>query len=136
VKRTDNGVVYFDSLKQVTDPAIVNLTPLQLLNQRSSLKAITDSSGGVIAVNPAPGTLGSLSQTYLEGPGSFRLDANLIKRVPFREGKEFLLRADAINLLNSPQFGNPNTEINSTSFGRITDAGGSRIVVLSMRVNF
>ncbi len=136
VKRTDNGVVYFDSLKQVTDPAIVNLTPLQLLNQRSSLKAITDSSGGVIAVNPAPGTLGSLSQTYLEGPGSFRLDANLIKRVPFREGKEFLLRADAINLLNSPQFGNPNTEINSTSFGRITDAVGSRIVVLSMRVNF
>jgi hypothetical protein len=136
VTRTDNGVVYFDGLKQVPDPAIARLTLSQLLNTRSSLKAITDSAGGLIAVNPAPGTLGSLSQTYLEGPRSFRFDVNLIKRVPFREGKEFLLRADAINVLNSPQFGDPNTDINSTSFGRITSAGGSRIVVLSMRVNF
>ena len=136
VTRTDNGVVYFDRLKQVADPAIANLTLSQLLRTRSSLKAIADSSGRIIAVNPAPGALGALSQTYLEGPGSFRLDANLIKRIPLREGKEILFRGDAINLLNSPQFGNPNTDINSTSFGRITDAIGSRIVVLSIRVNF
>ena len=136
VKRTDNGVVYFDGFTQVPDPAIANLTSSQLLNERSSLKAIADASGRIIAVNPAPGTLGSLSQTYLEGPGAFRLDLNVIKRVSLREDLELQIRADAINLLNNPQFGNPNTEMNSPSFGRITSAGGNRLIVLSARVSF
>ncbi|PYS35938.1 MAG: hypothetical protein DMG14_25860, partial [Acidobacteria bacterium] len=136
VKRIDNGVTYFDDLKQVPDPTIADLTPLQLLNTRSTLKAITNSSGKIIAVNPRPGTLGSLSQTWLQGPGAFRLDVNLIKSFSLREGKEFQFRADAINLLNSPQFEDPNTNINSTNFGRITGAGGARLVALSARINF
>jgi hypothetical protein len=98
--------------------------------------AIADSSGKIIAVNPAPGTLGSLSQTYLEGPGSFRLDVNLIKKIALRKGREIIIRGDAINLLNSPQFDNPDMDINSTNFGRITSAGGARLVVLAARINF
>ena len=136
VKRTDNGVVYFDALKQVPDPAIERLTTSQLLRTRSTLKAIANSSGNIIGVNPTPGTVGSLSQAYLEGPGTFRFDLNLIKTIRVREGKELQIRADAINALNSPQFGNPVTDINSIDFGRITSAGGSRVIVLSMRVNF
>jgi carboxypeptidase family protein len=136
VKRTDNGVVYFDGFTQTPDPAISGLTSAQLLSQRSTLKAIVDPSGKLIAVNPVPGTLGSMSQTYLEGPGAFRFDMNLLKHIRIREGIEFILRADAINVLNSPQFGNPNTDINSTSFGRILSADGNRIVVLSARLNF
>src|SRR5262249_40154684 len=118
VKRLDNGVTYFDGLKQVPDPAINKLTSLQFLNSRSNLKAVADASGTIIAINPAPGTLGSLSQTWLEGPGAFRLDVNLKKSFSLREGRELEFRADAINLLNTPQFGIPDTDINSTSFGR------------------
>ncbi len=136
VKRTDNGVVYFDDLKQVPDPMIGNLTSSQLLNTRSTLKAVTDASGAIIAVNPTPGKLGSISQTYLEGPGEFRLDVNLFKKIPLREGKELVIRADAVNVLNSPVFGAPVVDINSTSFGRINSAAGNRVVLLSARVNF
>jgi hypothetical protein len=136
VKRMDNGVVYFDGLQQVTDPTIASLTGMQSLNRRSSLKAIADSSGRIIAVNPAHGTIGTLSPSYLEGPGSFRFDVNLIKRIRFRESRELVVRADAINLLNSPQFGNPVTDINSTDFGRITTSSGERVIALSMRLNF
>jgi hypothetical protein len=49
------------------------------------------------------------------------------------------LRADAINLTNTPQFANPNTDINSTNFGRITTTAtgtSPRLVVLQMRVSF
>jgi len=123
-------------LKQVPDPAIASLTSLQLLNTRSSLKAIADSSGKIIAVNPSPGTLGTFSQTYLQGPGTFRLDVNLKKIISLREGRDLEFRADAVNLLNSPQFGIPDTDINSTNFGRITAAGGSRIIALSTRFSF
>jgi hypothetical protein len=136
VQRTDNGVVYFGELKQVPDPAISRLTPLQLLNTRSTLKAIADGSGNIIAVNPSPGQLGSLSQTYLEGPGEFRFDGNLLKKIPFGEGKEIVLRGDAVNVLNSPIFFGVDTDINSTSFGRINNAIGNRIVLLSARINF
>jgi len=136
VRRVSDGVVYFADLKQVSDPAVTGLTSMQALSAASTLKAIADASGKIIAVNPAPGTVGSLSQTYLEGPDSFRFDANLIKRIPIRESKELLIRGDFINLLNSPQFDDPNTNINSPSFGRITTAGGERIIVLSMRLNF
>src|SRR5262249_25935780 len=111
VRRTDNGVVYFDGLKQVADPAISGLTGSQALNQRSTLKAIADSSGNLVAVNPTPGALGSMSQTFLEGPGSFRLDVNVIKHIRLRESQELQLRADAVDVLNSPQFGDPNTDI-------------------------
>jgi len=90
----------------------------------------------VIAVNPAPGTIGTLSPTYLQGPGAFRFDVNLMKKIRLREDKELIVRGDAINLLNTPQFGDPNTNINSTNFGRITTAGGERIIAVSMRVNF
>jgi len=136
VRRVSDGVVYFADLKQVSDPAVTGLTSMQALSAASTLKAIADASGKIIAVNPTPGTVGSLSQTYLEGPDSFRFDANLIKRIPIRESKELLIRGDFINLLNSPQFDDPNTNINSPSFGRITTAGGERIIVLSMRLNF
>ncbi len=101
--------------------------------------AIVDESGKLLLVNPTPGRLGSLSQFYLYGPGSFRLDVSLVKRVRIRETIKFEFRADAIDALNTPQWNNPtnaNLDINSTNFGRITGAGGNRIVVLGARINF
>ena len=73
---------------------------------------------------------------WIEGPKSFNLDMNLIKRVKLAETKEFELRVDAINVLNHPVFDNPNLNINSTDFGRITSAKGTRTFVLNARVNF
>jgi len=46
------------------------------------------------------------------------------------------VRADVINLLNKPQWGNPNTSINSTSFGRITTATGTRTITFNARFDF
>ena len=72
----------------------------------------------------------------LRGPGSFSFNADIIKRVTIREGLGFEFRADLINPTNTPQWGNPNTNIDSTSFGQITSATGSRLIVLGARINF
>ena len=61
---------------------------------------------------------------------------NLIKQIRFREKANFEMRLDAINVLNTPQFGAINTDINSTNFGRVTGAGGARLVAASLRINF
>jgi hypothetical protein len=136
VKKLDGQVTYFEGFNQVSDPYIGALTGLQLLNASSTLKALADASGNIIAVNPQPGAVGSLSQTHLEGPGSFRLDVNLLKKIPFAQSKELQLRVEAINLLNTPQFGNPVTDINSLQFGQILFSGGERIMMVSGRFNF
>ncbi len=136
IKRVDNGVIFFDGLKQIADPAIANVTTSQNLRALSTLQAITDANGQVLLVNPTPGQLGNIQQSYLVGPGSFRFDMNLIKQIRFREKANFEMRLDAINVLNTPQFGTINTDINSTNFGRVTNAGGTRLFAASLRINF
>ena len=136
VERTGNGVVYFSGLRQTVDPSVARITTVAGIQGRSTMLAVSDASGRPLLANPVPGQLGTVAPGFLEGPGSFRLDLNLIKRVKIAEGKELHLRADAINATNNPQFSNPNTDINSLSFGRITGAGGNRIVVVGARFNF
>src|SRR5207253_3103775 len=135
VKGSD-GVKYFTGLHQVPDPAIAGLTSQQQLNEYSSLFALADSSGKLVAVNPTPGRNGNMAYGYLQSPGAFRFDVNILKRFRLHESLQLELRADAINVLNSPVWGDPDTNINSTTFGRITTAGGNRIIVLSGRINF
>jgi hypothetical protein len=135
-ERTANGVIYFNGLQQVPDPSVASLTMHQGLQGRSQLRAVADSTGRLIAVNPAPGAIGSMSPTTIYGPSSFRLDIDMMKRVRLREGVDFILRGDAINVLNRPVWGDPDTDINSPTFGRITTAGGNRAVVVTARVSF
>lgn len=136
VQRTGLGVVYFEGLQQVADPGIQRITTRNNIAGRSTMRAIADASGRVILANPAPGTLGNLASMFLEGPGSFRFDVNLIKRIRLAEGKTLELRADALDVTNKPDFGNPTTDINSVNFGRITSAGANRIIVVGMRFSF
>jgi hypothetical protein len=127
---------YFKGYTQVTDPFVASMTTNRNIQGLSTLKAIADPSGKIILANPTPGVLGSLGSYYLNGPGSFGLDMNLIKRVRIDEDRSFEMRATAINILNCPQWGNPNTDINSPNFGRITSASGNRIMVVELRINF
>jgi hypothetical protein len=91
----------------------------------------------MVFANPVPGSIGNLGALYLEGPGNIGLDANLTKRVRVGETREFEIRLDAINVLNHPNFGNPQTNINSAQFGRITlPTTGNRQFVFNARLNF
>ena len=105
---------------------------------RYTNQTIVDKSGNFILRNPAPGTVGNTSANIagLYGPSNFGLDMALRKRIRIAESKTFEIRADAINVLNHPNFGNPNTGINSANFGRITTATGARTITFNARVDF
>ncbi len=135
VQKVGNGVVYFNGLKQVNDPSIsfIGSSTLQAL---STLKAITDASGKPILVNPLPGQLGFLAGGVLRGPGAKSMNLNIIKRVRVTERITLQIGATADNVTNTPIFGDPTIDINSTNFGRITSATGNRVIVLQGRVNF
>ncbi|PYS52695.1 MAG: hypothetical protein DMG13_15230 [Acidobacteria bacterium] len=148
VTKLPNAVTYFPGLQQITDPSVAGVTSQNGLSGQFSNKAIADSQGRVLLVNPAPGQVGSLGLMWIEGPPHLGLDVNLIKRVRITETKEFEFRVDTVNVLNTPNFGfntnrdtqnNPyliNTNINSPDFGRFTDAQGSRRFTLGARLNF
>jgi len=136
VQRGSNGATFFAGLKTVPDPAIQSLTNAQGLAESSKLQAIANGSGNLIMVNPTPGRLGNLAPYVMEGPGTIQLDANVLKRFEIREGRTVEIRADFLDVLNKPQFASPNTDINSTDFGRITSAVGNRVIVLGARINF
>jgi hypothetical protein len=108
------------------------------LPNRFTNQILTDASGNVIMQNANPGSLGTLAynNTTIKGPGQLLFSMAATKTVRITEGKTFTLRADAVNVLNKPQWGNPNTSINGTTFGRITAAGGARTVTLNARIDF
>ncbi len=139
VSKVSNGVVYFPGFTQVPDPSISQITSLGNLNQLSSMKAITNSSGQLVYVNPLPGQLGSLAIDSLTGPRVFRIDLNLIKRIRITERFVAQIGVTAENLTNTENFGNPTTNIDSTSFAHITGTASGftpRITVLQARLNF
>jgi hypothetical protein len=142
IEKRGNGVFFYGGYSVVTDPQVQNLTTLNGVQGRSTLQSIADPSGKIIAVNPAPGTLGNSPLRYFFGPGYFNFDMNLLKTITIREKYQVQFGAVADGILNKAQFTDPvnnmNRSINSLNFGQITgsDDSGNRVVVLSLRVNF
>jgi hypothetical protein len=71
-------------------------------------------------VTPAPGTWGSLGRNVGRGPGYYEIDTALEKQMPITERLALKFRAEAFNVLNHPIYGDPGTDISSSSFGVIT----------------
>jgi hypothetical protein len=118
---------YFDptKLRTISDPQCANVTTMNGLRDACTLNAIADAaSGQVLLRNAIPGTRGNLSLNTLEGPGRWRFDASLMKRVRVTETKNVQFRLDATNVFNHPE---PNTgnlimNINNANFGLFTGA--------------
>ena len=65
------------------------------------------------------GTYGDSGRGILRGPGSFNIDMSVIKNT--RIGPlQTEVRIEAFNVLNHPQFGNPNTTFGNAAFGTIS----------------
>jgi hypothetical protein len=103
-------------------------------------QVVVDGFGNTVFQNPTPGRIGnmSLNAAGIRGPGMLSFNAAITKSVKFAEGKTFSIRADAFNVLNKTQWGNPNTNVNGTTFGRITSVVGNvqRLVTLNARIDF
>ena len=76
---------------------------------------------------------GAALQTYLEETD---VDLSLSRLVPVGGRAAVELRAEAFNLLNTDNFGNPNGTFGTASFGTITTAFDPRVVQLAVKVRF
>lgn len=87
---------------------------------------------------PAANTFGNMRRNdSICGPGYTNLDGTLIKRFRFTERIGGEVRADALNVTNSPNFNNPNGAFGNAAFGQVTGTvGGERLVRFGARVTF
>jgi hypothetical protein len=102
----------------------------------STNREVVDKTGKVLLTDALPGKVGTLGTRWIEGPGQLGLDVSLAKRIKIREGMNLAVRVDAIDALNTPQWGNPTVDINNVNFGRITSATGNRNFNVSTRFEF
>ena len=95
---------------------------------------------------PAPGAYGNLGAYNILGPGMFQVDLALSRTFTVGEGKTVQLRAEAFNLPNHMNPGNPVSTLNSSgTFGKIQSdisgtsglsAGDPRILQFALKYVF
>lgn len=85
---------------------------------------------------PALYAWGNSGSGIIEGPGFIQLNAGLAKQFHFTERTALELRGEAFNALNRANYGNPDTNIASGNFGRITWANSARYMQLGARFTF
>jgi hypothetical protein len=96
-------------------------------------------------VVPADFTWGNAGRNLVRGPRFWQADTALSRDFAVREHLVILFRAEAFNVFNRAQFGNPNGNFSSASFGQITTtvngssptgSGTPRQFQFAMRVRF
>ena len=85
----------------------------------------------------ATGTFGNSSRGLFRGPGTVGVDASGFKVIPVSEHLKLQFRAEAFNVINRTNYGNPGSTVSSTAtFGKITSAGAPRILQFALRATF
>ncbi|HUB33844.1 MAG TPA: carboxypeptidase regulatory-like domain-containing protein [Bryobacteraceae bacterium] len=84
---------------------------------------------------PAAGTFGSCGVGTVRGPGLHTVDFDLTKNFKITERQNLDLRADFINLTNTPILNSPNNGI-GTTLGLLQSSQGARNVQFSLKYHF
>ena len=86
---------------------------------------------------PAAGTLGDHRNFSIEGPGFWTVNLALSRMVSFATQRTLELRLEVFNLLNNFNWGNPATNLDAGTFGRITtQTGEPRIMQFGIKYGF
>jgi hypothetical protein len=64
--------------------------------------------------------LGNTGRNSVRGPGGVNLDLSVFRAFPFGGTRRVEFRLEAFNVTNTPKFGNPNGDVNSGNFMRVT----------------
>jgi hypothetical protein len=85
---------------------------------------------------PAAGTYGNASRNSIELPGTVAISGSLSRTVTLGETRSLELRLNASNALNTVQYANVGTQINSQTFGQVTSAAPMRSLSYIARFRF
>ena len=102
----------------------------------SANQSVTSWFNPAAFANPATGTFGNVGYDIANGPIRVEVDLAIAKQFTLWRENSLLFRVDAFNLPNRANFFNPDNNINSPTFGRITTADIPRQMQFSLRYRF
>ena len=85
---------------------------------------------------PALGTYGNFGSHNILGPGSVTLNMGLTRKFRLGETRSIEFRAEAFNLPNHLNPGNPVLTLSNSTFGRIQSGADPRIMQLALKFVF
>jgi hypothetical protein len=114
-----------------SDPGTHGSLFSRVLNGYLDSNAFTRAPEAPNGTSLADQDFGNSGVGFVRGPGQHNLDMAVERAFPVRETSSFRIRAEFFNLTNTPQFGNPNTNLGYTdptlphpsaspTFGKIT----------------
>jgi hypothetical protein len=89
-------------------------------------------------VRPASGTFGNIFRDSVYGPGLVNTDLSIAKRFPIKESVSLQFRADAFNVFNHVNLGQPNScvDCQNSNAGQITSIVSSQDGTSMRRLQF
>ncbi|HVJ09670.1 MAG TPA: TonB-dependent receptor [Acidisarcina sp.] len=126
------------SLNAPSNTQVANINgPFRKLKGIGKTSAWFDPS---VFSQPTTAAYGNTGNNAFVGPGMFNLDASAARRFALTERANLELRAETFSLTNTPQFGNPSSNVTNSDFGHITGssggASGNRGVQLAGKLSF
>jgi hypothetical protein len=81
---------------------------------------------------------GNVGRNTVRGPGYFNLDVGLTRNIPIYREIAIILKAESFDVTNTPQWGQPVADVNSSGFGQIQSvlSTSNRTMRFSGRVSF
>ena len=120
------------------DNSLLGITdrPNEIANPSVSDQTISRWFNTTAFVKAPVGTFGNLGRQTILGPGAWNTDVAFSRSFPITERQTVDLRVESFNIFNHPNFGNPNTALNSPSFGQILTASSPRIMQFALKYRF
>jgi hypothetical protein len=86
---------------------------------------------------PEPGALGTCGRNTFTSPGFMQFDFGILKSFRFKENLKLDFRSELFNAFNHANFGTPNTNIQSATFGKIIGTRApNRILQFALKLSF
>jgi hypothetical protein len=109
-----------------------NVTGNPYLRNRQTLQWL---NAAAYTENPA-GTFGDAGWNSVRIPGYVNIDTAAVRTFPIHEAFNFQFRAEAFNLFNHTNFGQPSNNKSTSTFGQILSSNPARILQLAAKLNF
>ena len=82
------------------------------------------------------GTLGNMGVASVTGPGYWQFDLAVSRTFQLRETQKFEFRAESFNLPNAVRLNDPDTTLNSNTFGQVLSSMDPRIMQFALKYFF
>ncbi len=123
-------------LAQLAAGATPQDIPRDHANRNDFINAFFNTNAFTPVAQLPRGIYGNMGKNVISGPSMARSDLAVMRnfRLPGREGLRFQVRGELFNAFNQVNFGQPNQDVSSASFGRITSAEDGRVGQLVAKI--